>query len=80
MGSNALELHAGKPRHLNYAPLLREDYKLLEVDEATLKEIADLGCAKLPGRDHRYVQEVSRPALKAWCGRAPQRRHQGPRA
>jgi hypothetical protein len=43
MCSNALELHVGKPRHLNYAPVLREDYKLLELDEATLTEVLELG-------------------------------------
>jgi hypothetical protein len=43
MGSNALELHVGKPRHLNYSAELREDYKLLELDEATLSEVLELG-------------------------------------
>jgi hypothetical protein len=57
MGSNAIELHAGKPRHLNYAPVLRDDYKLLEVDEATLKEIVELGCAAAGPRSLAGVAE-----------------------
>ena len=82
MGSNAVELHVGKPRHLNYAPALRDDYRLLEVDEATLKEVLELGCAAAAPRSPVYIatnqqqqqQQQQLAPRGAWLTPCPMRR------
>ena len=42
-GAAGLGLQPGRPRTLTYAPVVRSDLRLLEVDEALLAEISAQG-------------------------------------